>query len=195
MNKKVWNKFFKKRGRYFLKPDPQIGRVVSKLRSYRVKKILDLGCGSGRHIITLSKAGFQITGMDFSKAALDLARKWIEQEEIDANLINGDIHQKLPFDDESFDAVVAFRSMQYKSREAIKFTLRECNRILAQKGLFFMTLPTKPVSSDMTHLTLEKSEIENILKEHFKKVGSYTYSDREQLYAIFGLKEDLTNKP
>lgn len=38
-------------------------------------KILDVGCGTGRHSIELAKRGYHPTGLDFSGAMLDVARE------------------------------------------------------------------------------------------------------------------------
>lgn len=42
-------------------------------------KILDLGCGTGRHSIELSKRGYNITGIDLSDSPLAKAREKSEK--------------------------------------------------------------------------------------------------------------------
>ncbi len=39
------------------------------------RKVLDLGCGTGRHAILLARAGALVTGVDFSEEMLAVARK------------------------------------------------------------------------------------------------------------------------
>ena len=42
-------------------------------------RILDIGCGTGRHSIELAKRGYMVTGIDFSEAQLDMARQKAEE--------------------------------------------------------------------------------------------------------------------
>lgn len=46
------------------------------------KRLLDIGCGSGRHLTTLATRGYQVTGVDLSPEMID----YVEQEAKRANL-------------------------------------------------------------------------------------------------------------
>jgi SAM-dependent methyltransferase len=67
-------------------------------------KILDVGCGTGRHAIELTKRGYQVTGIDLSEAQLKRAR---EKAETDSLHIDFQCHdaRNLPFDSE-FDVAI-----------------------------------------------------------------------------------------
>lgn len=45
-------------------------------------KILDVGCGTGRHSIELTKRGYTVTGIDLSESQLALARKKATKEKL-----------------------------------------------------------------------------------------------------------------
>ena len=52
--------------------------VAALFRKYgdgKISRILDLGCGTGRHAIELAGRGFDVTGVDFSEAMLARARE------------------------------------------------------------------------------------------------------------------------
>lgn len=49
-------------------------RLVEKFAEGKIKRVLDLGCGTGRHAIPLAARGLDITGVDFSEAMLKRAR-------------------------------------------------------------------------------------------------------------------------
>ena len=61
-----------------------------EIASNRSRRILDIGCGTGRHAIELSRRGYSVTGVDLSEAQLARAREkaaalgvsveWDEQE-------------------------------------------------------------------------------------------------------------------
>jgi malonyl-CoA O-methyltransferase len=50
-------------------------RMAAALGDARGLRILDLGCGTGRHALRLSEAGAKITAVDFSEGMLTQARR------------------------------------------------------------------------------------------------------------------------
>lgn len=54
-------------------------------------RVLDLGCGSGIHAVTLAKRGWQVTGIDIVPEALDRARTRARQAGVDIRFIHGDV--------------------------------------------------------------------------------------------------------
>ena len=66
--------------------------------------ILDVGCGTGRHSIELTKRSYQITGIDLSEAMLQKAREKAEAQKLDIRFKQADA-RNLPFESE-FDAAI-----------------------------------------------------------------------------------------
>jgi SAM-dependent methyltransferase len=74
--------------------------VAVQLLGTETGRLLDVGCGTGWHTIAFREHGWSVTGVDVSADMLRLARKrGLDVVEADASA--------LPFDDESFDAVVS----------------------------------------------------------------------------------------
>jgi len=69
-------------------------------------KVLDLGCGTGRHLVRLGKTN-EMVGVDISPQMIKIARDILRKEKVEVKTIVGDI---LDIDtlcqDEKFDAVV-----------------------------------------------------------------------------------------
>lgn len=59
--------------------------------SVHPKTILDLGCGTGGHLIPLLKRGYEVTGVDLSGFMLAGAQKKLNDNKLTAELIQGDI--------------------------------------------------------------------------------------------------------
>jgi len=99
--------------------------------SFNGKKVLEVGCGAGIDLVRFARAGANVTGIDLSKTAIDLARKNIEQNGLTADLVvmNGETMQ---FQDDSFDVVYAHGVLQYTA-DTNKM-IAEIHRVLKPEG-------------------------------------------------------------
>jgi 2-polyprenyl-3-methyl-5-hydroxy-6-metoxy-1,4-benzoquinol methylase len=70
-------------------------------------KILDVGCGTGRHTIEFSKRGFHITGIDYAGSLISVAKGKAKEENAKCDFLCGDITgSRLPFGNSEFDTVL-----------------------------------------------------------------------------------------
>ena len=53
-------------------------------------KLLDMGCGTGRHAVLFAEKGIQVTGVDFSSEMLEVARKKAELQGLDIEWVEAD---------------------------------------------------------------------------------------------------------
>jgi len=97
--------------------------------------ILDLGCGTGRHTILLSKEGFNVVGLDISSKLLKIAK----QHQTQAQLVKADL-QHLPFKDKAFTIALSLdNSFGYLPTEEADFkSLKELRQTLCHSGLFIL---------------------------------------------------------
>ena len=100
-------------------------------------KILDLGCGAGRHTLFLAREGFNTFGMDGSKKGILVTKKRLNQEKLNATLQVGDI-KALPYPDNYFDGIISFGVIYYNNIKGIKQTISEIKRIVKPKGKIFI---------------------------------------------------------
>src|SRR5437879_7199470 len=82
--------------------DQAVAETVRDLLGSGEGKLLDLGCGGGRHFETLASLGWRLTGVDESEDQLRVAG----ERQIASALMHADA-RALPFADASFDAVTA----------------------------------------------------------------------------------------
>jgi SAM-dependent methyltransferase len=68
-------------------------------------RVLDVGCGPGRHAVPLAQAGMAVVGVDVSRRFLDIAADAARTAGVGAGFFQVDARQ-MPFDDE-FDAVIS----------------------------------------------------------------------------------------
>lgn len=85
--------------------EQEVGFLISLLDIPAGGRILDVGCGPGRHSVALARAGYAVTGIDVSERFLEIAAEEARQASVAASFFEVDARQ-MPFDDE-FDAVIS----------------------------------------------------------------------------------------
>ena len=78
--------------------------LIDEFQLSKGSKILDVGCGTGRHSVALAREGYKMTGIDLSPAMLQQARIAAQNAGVDLELIESDA-QSIAFKNE-FDAAI-----------------------------------------------------------------------------------------
>lgn len=143
-----WDRIFKESGRVFCTPHEAMEKVVERFGETPRARVLDLGCGSGRHLKYLSHLGFDVVGIDESPRALELAQSWLDEEGLSATLIRQSIYDALPFPDQSIDAVIAVQSIHHGRLLEIGRAATEIDRVLKSHGVLFVTVPATSNQAD-----------------------------------------------
>lgn len=102
--------------------------------------LLDLGCGSGRMLASLRRAGFApIVGLDCSPAMLALAQAACPG----IPLIRADAARGLPFADQSFSVIVSLHSslIHVSDADAMARLVVDCRRVLKPGGRLIIEAP------------------------------------------------------
>jgi 2-polyprenyl-3-methyl-5-hydroxy-6-metoxy-1,4-benzoquinol methylase len=80
--------------------------VERELAGDRTKRILDIGCGTGRHAIELARRGYRVTGFDLSEGQLRRAKEKAAAAGVAIEFVRRDATQ--PHYREEFDAAIMF---------------------------------------------------------------------------------------
>lgn len=98
-------------GRAYLRYDftkgthQEVSFLIELLGLIPGQRVLDVGCGPGRHSLGFAAEGLHVTGVDVSQRFLDIAAEDARAAGVSASFFVVDARQ-MPFDDE-FDAVVS----------------------------------------------------------------------------------------
>jgi len=114
------------------------GVIIPFLNPRKPDKILEVGCGTGRLTIPISRKCKAIVGLDSSERMLDIARKKSAGYK-NIRYMQSDAEKRLPFDDTLFDKVVCPLVMNH-IKDIQKF-FNEVHRILASDGVMVFDDP------------------------------------------------------
>jgi len=131
---------------YFHRPPWDSGitppELVEYIETHPSGRALDLGCGTGTNSITLARAGWNVTGVDFVPGALQQARRKAEIEQVDVNFVADDVSRLTqvagPFD-LALD-IGCFHGLPLRQRQAYLLTL---SQILVPGGDWLVYLMRK----------------------------------------------------
>ncbi|MGD9535577.1 MAG: class I SAM-dependent methyltransferase [Alphaproteobacteria bacterium] len=126
----------------WLEPEPEARALAAELRARGGRSVLDLGCGVGRHAVYVAGEGFAVSAMDAASSGLDYARDWASREGVTLDLSFGQM-TALPYEDASFDAVIAWNVIYYGEPPVIEAALSEIRRVLRPRGLYLGTFLSK----------------------------------------------------
>jgi len=103
-------------------------------------KILDIGCGTGRHSIELSKRGYNLTGIDLSSSMIEGAKKKAASLSLNIDFKRLDA-RNLPFNEE-FDLAIMICEGGFSLMETDEMNfdiLKSATKALKNKGKFIFT--------------------------------------------------------
>lgn len=116
--------------------------IEKEIAHNRERKILDIGCGTGRHAIELARRGYEVVGIDLSDSLLKRAREKALQENLQVTFQKHDA-RKLPFSQE-FDLAIMLCEGAFPLMETDEMNfqiLRNAAHALKRNGkLIFTTL-------------------------------------------------------
>lgn len=110
------------------------GLIYFAERGYRV---LDVGCGNGIVLFNLKDRYKELYGIELSNVRFNTCKKSLEG--LNAILVNGDVEQGLPFEDDFFDTIVSSDVIEHLVNPIV--AMREIFRVLKPGGLFICNTP------------------------------------------------------
>lgn len=157
------------------------GDVIDRCKT----EVLDLGCGYGSDALYLTKKGYKVIACDYSEVALSL----VERDVKGAKTLLVDISKKLPFDDDTFDLIIADLSLHYFSSETTFEIMGEIKRVL--KGGGYLLARVNSVL-DVNHGAGQGEKLE----ENYYFVSGYNrrFFNDEDTFKFFSVIGDVEYK-
>lgn len=142
---KAWD-WRKNTDNYWVIPCIESAFLAERWQSEGFKRLLDLGCGLGRHTVYMGTHGFEVTAFDLSDEAVQATQSWAKQENLHIEACTGNMLE-LPFENNSFDCVIAYNVIYHTDTTGFLKALEEIQRVLRPGGELFLTLISKKTES------------------------------------------------
>lgn len=170
-------------------------------------RLLDIGCGHGRHAVAFGDRGVCVTGLDGSAALLHRARDLADRSGVAVAWVRGDM-RRLPFRPRRFQAAILFDAFGFfAAEEEHESALREAARVLGPGGrLGLKVVNAEPILANFQSIGHEERagaivEISRTLTRDPPRVterivisgvrGDGRYERRQRLYRIGDLSVAL----
>ncbi|WP_434296954.1 class I SAM-dependent methyltransferase [Clostridium sporogenes] len=96
-------------------------------------KVLDLGCGAGRHVCFMAGENIHAYGVDISKDGIDYTRELLNTYNLKADLKVCGV-DNISYEDNYFDGLICYGVLYYCCTEEINKAVNEIYRILKPNG-------------------------------------------------------------
>jgi ubiquinone/menaquinone biosynthesis C-methylase UbiE len=178
-----WNQIL--RGEWYSReePDEIVTELTTKLQKTNEKpRVLDLGCGAGRHVIYMACRGFEVCGADISSTGLDFTLKRLKKRQLEAYLVKCDMGN-LPFASSCFDAAICLHTIYHQKLIGMERTASELRRVLKEKGLLLVNFLSKKTYRYGKGTKIEKDTFVNY--DNAEKGVPHHFSSEEEIRALF----------
>jgi SAM-dependent methyltransferase len=105
-------------------------------------KLLDLGCGAGRHAMFFADEGFDAFACDISRSGLAQLQLSAQARGVAIQTLHTAAHDLSAYPDAGFDGVLSFGVLYYLSLEEAMQAVREVHRVLRPGGRFLCVIRT-----------------------------------------------------
>ena len=180
-----WEAAYRKRPSGECRPHQDAEFLDRFFREHAVSKILDLGCGDGRHLVYFAKRGYRMYGLDIAPTGIQLSEEWLSREGLSAELVTSDMTD-IPWPDSLFDATICVQVINHHRIREIRQTIQEVYRTLRPGGHLFLTVSTtQPVRSAADSEIEEVEPNTYVWAEGHERGVPHHYFDMDELQKEF----------
>jgi 2-polyprenyl-3-methyl-5-hydroxy-6-metoxy-1,4-benzoquinol methylase len=113
--------------------------LVGMVESGRIRPcpVVDLGCGAGNYAVWFAERGFDVTGIDISRAAIRHAKELALRRNVTCRFVAADLLGNLTKFDAAFDLAYDWEVLHHVLPEDRLRYIRNVHRLLRPEGIYF----------------------------------------------------------
>ncbi len=115
---------------------PEILEKAIKANVPEHGKVIELGCGAGNYVIWFAKMGYQVTGVDISKNAIEIARRSAMTAGVNCDFVVADVTRDFPKFDVKFDFAYDWELLHHIFPEHRDEYIDNVIRLLKREGKY-----------------------------------------------------------
>ncbi len=178
--------------------EPAISAVLANefFVTHGIENVLIPGIGYGRNARIFRDNGMQVTGIEISQTAIDLAKKHFGN---DLLIYHGSVTE-MPFDNRLYDGIFCYALIHLLDKEERKKLIKDCYNQLAENGFMIFTTVTREaqIYGQGTCIGKERFEIfsgvkmffydRKTIEEEFENAGLLEISEVKDVYPFYFIK-------
>lgn len=138
-NAAVWRTLYDRGGGDLRYPSEVFVRLAARLMpAEKPLDVLDFGCGTGANLAHLAAMGHRVEGVDLAPSAVARARERLTAAGLQAGVRAVEPGARLPWEAQTFDAVVAWQVLYYNDHAGWSGAVHELERVLRPGGLLLV---------------------------------------------------------
>lgn len=178
--KEYFDDITEKRYRYHY----HLPKLFRRMGSGAGRRLLEVGCGIGIDTVSLARRGYQVTAVDLTESAIEIARKRAVVEGLEIDYRTGD-GESLDFDEATFDVVYSFGVIHHTPD--MEKAVREIHRVLKPGGRAYVMVYARHSLVNFIHAVFSiPYESPRNLRDHCPVVIRSTKRDLRRLFSGFG---------
>lgn len=187
-----WDKIYQEKGEVHPEVLPKIKKAAILFKTKGYRKILDLGCGTGRHSIFLAKEGFTVYATDISNTAIKLTENKAKSLNIENIYFQQHDMREIPFPNSFFDAIICVWTIMHGTLKDISKTINEIYRVLKPNGMLITDLNSV---EDATYGTGKKIEQNTFVGVDGWEDLPHHYSTEDEVVKLFAKFKQASIRP
>lgn len=179
-----WDQILREERYSVEEPDEVVIGFAALLEKKKAKsRVLDLGCGGGRHQVYLAKLGFEAHGADISETGLRLTEERLKRRKLAVYLVKCDMNH-LPYVSSCFDAVVSLHTVYHQKLSGVQEAISEIHRVSKKGGSVLVNFLSKRTYKYGKGVRVEKDTF--IEHDGSEKGVVHHFTDRREIKKLFG---------